>query len=134
VVGDAVTISEHAPEPNHETKKREWCGLRSTRNGHTVRIRRHVDHVQQRPWQQVDYFSHRLSDLNAGLAVIGSHLSGDCVPRYRAYLPDEDGRIANAIDMECADDVQAKECASKCVSGRSAEFWQEDRLIATYAK
>jgi hypothetical protein len=80
-----------------------------------------VDHVQQRPWQQVDYFSHRLSDLNAGLAVIGSHLSGDCVmPRYRAYLLDKDGRIANAIDMECADDERAKECAWKYLSGRSA--------------
>lgn len=26
--------------------------------------------------------------------------------RYRTYLLDEDGRIANAIDMECADDEQ----------------------------
>jgi hypothetical protein len=52
--------------------------------------------------------------------------------RYRAYFLDEDGHISNAIDMECTDDEQAKECAKKFVSGQNAELWQEDRLIATY--
>lgn len=56
------------------------------------------------------------------------------MPRYRTYLLDEDGRIANAIDMDCADDEQAKECARKYLFGHSAELWQEDRLIAAYAK
>lgn len=51
---------------------------------------------------------------------------------YRAYFLDEDGHISNAIDMECTDDEQAKECAKKFVSGRNAELWHEDRLIATY--
>ena len=52
---------------------------------------------------------------------------------FRAYLLDQGGHISNAIDMECADEEQAKECAKKFISGRNAELWQEDRLIATYA-
>ena len=32
---------------------------------------------------------------------------------YRAYFLDQDGHISNAIDMECTDDEQAKECAKK---------------------
>jgi hypothetical protein len=51
---------------------------------------------------------------------------------YRAYFLDENGHISNAIDMECADDEQARECAKKFVSGRDAELWQDDRFIATY--
>ena len=52
---------------------------------------------------------------------------------YRAYFLDRDGHISNAIDMECTDDEQAKECAKKFLSDRNAELWQEDRLIAIYA-
>jgi hypothetical protein len=51
---------------------------------------------------------------------------------YRAYFLDEDGHISNAIDMECTDDEQAKECAKKYVSGHNAELWRDDRLLATY--
>jgi len=51
---------------------------------------------------------------------------------YRAYFLDENRHISNAIDMECTDDEQARECAKKFVSGRDAELWHEDRLIATY--
>ena len=53
--------------------------------------------------------------------------------QYRTYLIDQDGRISNAIDMECTDDEQAKECAKKFLSNRNAELWLEDRLIAIYA-
>jgi hypothetical protein len=52
---------------------------------------------------------------------------------YRTYFLDENGRISNAVDMECTDDEQAKQCAKKFLSGRAAELWQEHRLIATYA-
>jgi hypothetical protein len=52
---------------------------------------------------------------------------------YRTYFLDENGHISNAIDMKCTDDEQAKECAKKFISGRAAELWREDRLIATYA-
>jgi len=52
---------------------------------------------------------------------------------YRTYLLDRDGHISNAIDMECANDEQAKECAKKFLSDRDAELWQQDRLIALYA-
>ena len=54
------------------------------------------------------------------------------MPHYRAYLLNKEGHISNAIDMECADDEQAKECAKKFISGQNAELWHEDRLIATY--
>jgi hypothetical protein len=50
------------------------------------------------------------------------------MPHYRAYLLNEEGHISNAIDMECADDEQAKECAKKFISGQNAELWHEDRL------
>jgi hypothetical protein len=52
---------------------------------------------------------------------------------YRTYFLDQDGHISNAIDMECTDDEQVKECAKKFVSHRSAELWREDQLIAIYA-
>ena len=52
---------------------------------------------------------------------------------YRAYFLDQDGHISNAIDMECTDDEQAKECAKKFVCDCNAELWHEDRLIAVYA-
>jgi hypothetical protein len=52
---------------------------------------------------------------------------------YRTYFLDQDGHISNAIDMECADDEQAKECAKKFVSHRNAELWREDQLVAIYA-
>ena len=55
------------------------------------------------------------------------------MPHYRTYLLDQNGRISNAIDMECTDDEQAKECAKKFLSNRNAELWHEDRLVATYA-
>jgi hypothetical protein len=54
------------------------------------------------------------------------------MPQYRTYLIDEDGHISNAIDMECTDDEQAKECAKKFITGSNAELWQQDRLIETY--
>ena len=53
---------------------------------------------------------------------------------YRTYFLDQNGHISNAIDMECADDEQAKECAKKFISGRDGELWKEDRLIAIYAE
>ena len=54
------------------------------------------------------------------------------MPHYRTYLLDENGRVTNAVDMECTDEAQAKECAKKYLSGCGAELWQQDRLIATY--
>ena len=64
---------------------------------------------------------------------IHRHFGGSAMQHYRAYFLDQDGRISNAIDMECTDDEQAKECAKKFVSDRNAELWQEARLIAIYA-
>jgi hypothetical protein len=51
---------------------------------------------------------------------------------YRTYFLDQDGHISNAIDMECTDDQQAKECAKKFLSDRNAELWKEDQLVAIY--
>ena len=61
------------------------------------------------------------------------HSGSKAMQNYRAYFLDRDGHISNAIDMECTDDEQAKECAKKFLSDRNAELWQEDRLIAIYA-
>ena len=51
---------------------------------------------------------------------------------YRTYFLDQDGHISNAIDMECTDDEQAKECAKKFLSDRNAELWKGGSLIAVY--
>ena len=88
-------------------------------------------------------------ELTADLArVILSMLNGLTAPHARreierhfggsvcsimTYFLDQDGHISNAIDMECTDDEQAKECAKKFVCDCNAELWHEDRLIAVYA-
>jgi hypothetical protein len=52
---------------------------------------------------------------------------------YRTYFLVDNGHISNAIDMECTDDEQARECAKKFLSDRNAELWKGERLIAIYA-
>ena len=83
----------------------------------------------------------RTTELLRRNASLGSQVRRDGQPalreigamNYRTYFLDQDGHISNAIDMECTDDEQAKECAKKFLSDRSAELWKEDRLIAIYA-
>jgi len=53
---------------------------------------------------------------------------------YRAYLIGKDGLSQHRIDLICADDDAAKECANLLVDDCDSdiELWQFDRKIATF--
>jgi len=51
---------------------------------------------------------------------------------YRVYLLGHDGHIANAIELDCADDPAAMESAKQLVGEHPGELWQLDRLIASF--
>jgi len=48
---------------------------------------------------------------------------------YRAYILDKDGRISQAIDLDCVDDEDAKKQASKLLDGHDIEVWQQKRRL-----
>lgn len=52
---------------------------------------------------------------------------------YRAYLLGTDGHIQGRVDLDCADDSEAKERAKQLVDGRDVELWQLDRKIAMFS-
>jgi len=49
---------------------------------------------------------------------------------YCAYIIGSDGHILSRIDLHCADEAEAKECAVRLVDGQNVELWQGDRRIA----
>ena len=49
---------------------------------------------------------------------------------YCAYIVGPDGHIVTRIDLTCADEHEAKECAVRLVDGQNVELWQGDRRIA----
>jgi hypothetical protein len=52
------------------------------------------------------------------------------MPLYRAYLVDESGRMVGAIDLECADDEEAREKAKWLGDGDvEVKLWREIPLI-----
>jgi hypothetical protein len=51
---------------------------------------------------------------------------------YRVYLIGRDGHIANAIQLDCADDQAAIESAKQFVGEYAIELWQLDRMIAAW--
>ncbi len=51
---------------------------------------------------------------------------------YRAYLVRDDGHFFRVIDLDCADDAAAKECARQFVDGHDVELWQLDRKVETF--
>ena len=52
-------------------------------------------------------------------------LPGDQImPRYRAYVLDEDGHVAGAVEFECADDEEASERARELDSS-DVELWRQ---------
>jgi hypothetical protein len=53
---------------------------------------------------------------------------------YCAYVVGPDGHILNRIDLFCANDDEAKECAVRLVSGENIELWQRDRRIAEFRR
>ncbi len=46
------------------------------------------------------------------------------MPIYRAYVLDEQGHVVGAIDLECADDEEARESAKRLGDG-GIELWRQ---------
>jgi hypothetical protein len=53
---------------------------------------------------------------------------------YCAYIIGPDGHILNRIDLICANEDEAKECALRLVDGENVELWQRDRKLAEFRK
>jgi hypothetical protein len=51
---------------------------------------------------------------------------------YRAYVMDDNNHIIKAVDLDCENDVAAKERARQLVDGHDIELWQLDRKIAVF--
>jgi hypothetical protein len=51
------------------------------------------------------------------------------MPLYRAYLMVE-GHVWTAVDLDCADDADARQQAGNLLNGHDIELWQRDRWIA----
>jgi hypothetical protein len=50
------------------------------------------------------------------------------MPHYRAYILDDDGRLAGAVNFDCADDEEAKERA-KVLNEHRVELWRQVPLL-----
>jgi hypothetical protein len=53
---------------------------------------------------------------------------------YRAYIIGPNGHIQERIDLICADDQSARECAKNLVYSRDVELWRFDRWIAEFKR
>ena len=56
------------------------------------------------------------------------------MPTYRAYLIDEDDRVASYKPFEAQSDSEAIEAARRFVEGFDVEVWQLDRKIGRLAR
>ncbi len=56
------------------------------------------------------------------------------MPAYRVYLFGNDGHIAKAENIECADDEDATQRAKQFIDGCDVELWQLNRFIAKFPK
>ncbi len=50
------------------------------------------------------------------------------MPLYRAYVLDEHRHVVGAIDLECADDGEARESAKRLGDG-DVELWRQVPLL-----
>jgi hypothetical protein len=55
------------------------------------------------------------------------------MPTYRAYLIDEDDRVASYKPVEAESDAEAIEAARRFVDGFDVEVWHLDRKIGRLA-
>ena len=56
------------------------------------------------------------------------------MPTYRAYLIDEDNRVASYKPIEAETDADALAAAHQFVDGCDVEVWQLDRKIGRLAR
>jgi hypothetical protein len=53
---------------------------------------------------------------------------------YRAYILNLDGRIMEAVNLDCADDAAATKAARQLVDGHDVELWQQARVVTRLVK
>jgi hypothetical protein len=53
---------------------------------------------------------------------------------YCAYIIGPDGHIVSRIDLSCASEDEAKDCALRLVDDQNVELWQRDRRIAEFKR
>lgn len=53
---------------------------------------------------------------------------------YRAYLVGDDGHIRNVVEIQCANDEDAKERARQLLGELDIELWQLDRQVARFER
>jgi hypothetical protein len=53
---------------------------------------------------------------------------------YCAYIVGPDGHIVTRIDLTCANEDEAKECAVRLVDGQNVELWQGDCRIVEFKR
>lgn len=51
---------------------------------------------------------------------------------YRAYVIGQDGHVIGRIDLQCADESEARRLAKSAVDGHAVELWQRDRFIERF--
>jgi hypothetical protein len=56
------------------------------------------------------------------------------MPTYRAYLIDEDDRVASYKPLEADSDSEAMQAARRFVEGFDVEVWHLDRKIGRLAR
>jgi hypothetical protein len=56
------------------------------------------------------------------------------MPTYRAYLIDQDDRVASYQPIEAQSDSEAMEAAHQLVKGFDVEVWHLDRKIGRIAR
>jgi hypothetical protein len=51
---------------------------------------------------------------------------------YRLYFMDEQDHIAQAIELECEDDLKAIRAAEQHLDGREVELWRRARVVMRF--
>jgi hypothetical protein len=53
---------------------------------------------------------------------------------YRAYILNREGRIMEAVDLDCTDDAAAAESAKQLDDGHDVELWRNARVVSKLTK
>jgi hypothetical protein len=83
---------------------------------------------------------HLLSHHRPLLAVVGDreccmlppHQGAQAMSSYKAYLISPDGHHIKAVDLDCADDHAAKNCAEQLTDFNNVELWEHARRVARF--
>lgn len=57
---------------------------------------------------------------------------GELLPNYRIYFLNGQGRIVRALDIDCADDDEARLKARELAVAEPVELWERTRLLGRF--